>query len=55
VDNYVATLTEEDREAWEYATEVRRSSPFVAAAGAALGKTEADLDDLFRLAASMVG
>ena len=54
VDAYVLTLDEEAREAWEYATEVRRNNALIAAAGAALGKTDAELDDLFRLAGSFV-
>lgn len=33
--------------AWEYATEVRRNSPFIASLGAGLGLTEAQIDGLF--------
>lgn len=37
--------------AWSDATEWRRTSPTIATLGAALGLTEAQLDDLFRAAA----
>lgn len=39
--------------AWESAQEFRRDSPLVATLGAALGLTEADLDDLFILGATI--
>jgi hypothetical protein len=38
---------------WEYATEVRRDWPLVQILGPAIGTTEADLDDLFILAATL--
>ncbi len=38
---------------WEYAAEVKRSSPQVASLSAALGLSEAQLDALFTKAASM--
>lgn len=53
VDSYLATLPEEVAEEWEYALEVRRDNPTLLAAADALGMTEAQADDLFRLAASM--
>lgn len=52
-DAFVETLSEEAQEEWEYATAVDRDHPFIVAATVALGKTEADLDDLFRLAATL--
>lgn len=52
VDAYVATLDEEAREEWEYCTEVRRDHAVLNAGAAALGKTDAEVDDLFRLAAT---
>jgi len=53
VDGYVATLSEEAREAWEYCVEIRRDDPFIASAADALGMTADQRDDLFRLAASL--
>jgi len=41
------------QDGWRYATEFRRTDPFVIGMGQALGKTDAELDDLFRLAASL--
>lgn len=38
---------------WEYANEIRRDWPPIADAAADLGLTEAQLDDLFALAASL--
>lgn len=49
VDAYVATLSEEDQETWEYAIEVRRDNAIIAAGAAQLGLGEADIDNLFRL------
>lgn len=37
----------------EYATELRRDHPMWAVAAAALGKTEADIDNLFALASTL--
>lgn len=53
VDGYLATLPEEVAEEWEYALEVRRDNPTILAAADALGMTEAQADDLFRLAGSL--
>ncbi|WP_221795929.1 hypothetical protein [Aquisediminimonas sediminicola] len=52
VDQYLATLAEDVVEEWEYATEVLRDNPTLLTASAALGMTEAQADDLFRLAAT---
>ena len=38
---------------WEYATEVRRDSPLIATLGPALGLSNAQIDDLFRMAATL--
>jgi hypothetical protein len=38
---------------WEYATEVQRKSPLIAALGPALGLTSAQIDDLFRSAVTL--
>lgn len=38
---------------WEYATEVQRSSPLIAALGPALGLNSEQIDDLFRAAVGL--
>ena len=43
----------ETRMAWEYAVQIDRSDALIAAAAASIGATEADVDDLFRLAATL--
>lgn len=53
VNAFVAGAGEEAQEAWEYAIEVRRDDALVAAAAASIDMTSDDLDDLFRLAATM--
>lgn len=44
---------EETREAWEYATEIRRDDPILAGMAASLGMTGEQIDDLFRLAVTL--
>lgn len=53
VDAHIATLTEPEQEAWEYAIQIERDHPTVASAAAALGLTDEQVDDLFRLAATL--
>lgn len=53
VEGYVANLPEEAREEWEYAPEIRRDHAILNAGWEALGKTQSELDDLFRLAATL--
>lgn len=53
IDDYIATQDEETQEAWEYAVQIDRDNPEIAAAAAELDKSEADIDDLFRLAATL--
>jgi hypothetical protein len=57
VDAAIDGLPEPDRSAakieWEYAAVVQRASGLVPAMGAALGMTEAQIDDLFILAATL--
>jgi hypothetical protein len=50
VDAYISTLPEEDQEEWEYALEIRRDSPIIAASAALLPTplTEEEVDELFR-------
>lgn len=53
VDAYVATLDDAALIEWEYATSVERGNPLIAAAQSALELTDAQTDDLFRLAAKL--
>jgi hypothetical protein len=53
VDAAVAAGTEAGKIEWEYAGEVVRGSPLVVSLAAGLNLTEADLDNLFTLAASL--
>lgn len=54
VNGWIANQAEEVQEAWEYCVEVRRDDALIAGAAAALGLTEAQVDDLFRTAAGIV-
>jgi hypothetical protein len=49
----IASGGEADKIEWEYATEVNRNQPLVQNMKAGLGLTDADLDNLFILAASL--
>lgn len=49
VQAYVETLPEDEQDEWEYALEIRRDHPVIVNGAAALGLTEAQVDDLFRL------
>ena len=53
IDAYIATQDDETQESWEYAVQIDRDNPLIAAAAAELEKTEAEIDDLFRLAATL--
>lgn len=46
----VNALPEEDQEAWEYASVFNRTDPLILSMQAQMGKTDAEADDLFRLA-----
>jgi hypothetical protein len=52
-DGYLASLSEEAQEEWEFCISVERDNPFIAGAITALGMTDAQADDLFRLAATL--
>jgi hypothetical protein len=52
-DAYLATLDEEAVEAWEYAVTILRADPFIEGARVALGMSQSEADDLFRLAATL--
>jgi len=49
VTAYVASLPEDQQEEWEYAIEVRRDNPIIAAGAAMLELSDEQVDDLFRL------
>ena len=51
--NFIDAQTEDLREAWEYADEIKRLDPIVAAAAAQFGFTQAQVDALFRDAAAL--
>lgn len=57
VDPAIEAMPEPDRSAarieWDYSNEVQRHNGFVAQLGPVLGLTEAQLDDLFALAATL--
>lgn len=53
VNSAVAAADEATKITWEFSSEVQRGHPFVATLAAALNLTEAQLDDLFTLAASL--
>ena len=53
VEAAVAQGSQEVKDGWEVATEFRRTDPLVEQLGAALGKTAAELDAIFQLAATL--
>lgn len=53
VEQAVAVADQETRDAWEFATEFVRTDPLVAAMQSVLGKTDAEVDALFMLGASL--
>lgn len=53
IEASVAGADQTTKDAWEYALEFRRDNPLITGLAVALGKTEAELDDLFALAASL--
>lgn len=53
VEAWIATQTQEVRDGWEYATEVRRDHPMIAAAIAQEVLTDGQVDQLFALAAGL--
>ena len=53
VSSAVAVADQDTKLAWDYATSVERGSSFVASLAAAIGLTDAQVDDLFRTAATL--
>lgn len=53
VNALLATLDEETVETWEYALEIQRANPLIAMAAVELELDTGQVDDLFRLAATL--
>lgn len=53
VEDYVAAADQAVKDSWEYTTEFDRNHPLIAAAAQALNKTDAEIDALFSLAATL--
>ncbi len=53
VTDYIATADELTQEAWQYATLFKRNDPLVLGVQALLGKTDTEVDDIFRLAVTL--
>ena len=53
VEAAVAAASQDIQITWEYAPNIVRNSPFIAALAPALGLTDAQIDDLFRAAAAI--
>ena len=53
VEAAIAAGNAADKITWEYALEIRRTDSMIINIGAALGLTEAQIDDLFRTAATL--
>ncbi len=52
IEAAVAAADQDTKDAWEYATEIRRDNPIIAAMAASLNLTGEQIDDLFRAAAN---
>ena len=50
VESAVSSADDGTKDAWEYATEIRRDNALLATLASGLGKTSVQIDDLFRLA-----
>jgi hypothetical protein len=53
VTAFVEAADLETRMAWEYAVQIDRGNALISAAAASIGATDADVDELFRLAAAL--
>jgi hypothetical protein len=54
VDSIISTLDEETVESWEYANSIERNNSLIAMAQSLLGMTDSQVDDLFRLASTLL-
>ena len=53
IEAYVAAGSQDMKDTWEFATVIERNSPLIVAGAAELNLTEAQIDDLFTLAATL--
>lgn len=53
IEDYVSAGSQDVKDTWEFATEIERNSQIIAAGAAELSLTEAQIDDLFALAATL--
>lgn len=53
VEAAIAAADEETQDTWEYAVSIERNHPMLVTMAAAIGVTDAQLDSLFRLAATL--
>lgn len=53
VQNFVENSSAEIREAWEYAIQIDRNNELIVGAANAIGVSEQEVDNLFRLAATL--
>jgi hypothetical protein len=53
VTEFVNAAEEEVREAWEYAIQINRTNSLIIAAAEAIGASDDDVDELFRIAATL--
>ncbi len=53
VEAYIAALPKRGKVGWEYAVQIRRDSPLIEEARTALSMTVKQMDDLFKLAATL--
>ena len=50
---YIETQSDDVKDAWEYAITIYRNDSMIISAGEALGVTDDEIDDLFRLASTL--
>ncbi|MND05224.1 hypothetical protein D3C83_258770 [compost metagenome] len=53
VEAAIGQADQDTKDAWEYSIGVERAHPMVKAMAQALGRTEQEINDLFRLAATL--
>ena len=53
VEAYISAAPQDMKDTWEFSTVIERNSPLIAAGAAELNLTEAQIDDLFTLAATL--
>lgn len=53
VEAYISAAPQDVKDTWEFSTVIERNSPLIAAGAAKLNLTEAQIDDLFTLAATL--